>query len=194
MRVNEADHVRASRARIAGAAIADRRALERALHDGVQQDLIAISVRLQLARELVSNDVAATLELLEELRDETRAALDRVRALAGDVYPAILDARGLAEALREEVRASGHAVRLGAAGLDRCPPVIEATAFLCCREALVGAAPGTSLEITVHQDADAMHVEVAGGSWDTTAARDLVEAAGGSLRAETGRVTATLPL
>jgi signal transduction histidine kinase len=85
----------------------ERRRIEGELHDGVQQDLAAISGTLQLALQLLDRDSAAARALLEELERETRSALDRVRVLAREIYPSILVSRGLTAALagRAEVRA-----------------------------------------------------------------------------------------
>jgi signal transduction histidine kinase len=71
----------------------ERRRIEEALHDGVQQDLAATVVALELARELLDSNPAAARDALEELAAQVEAALDRVRALAGTVYPSILPQR-----------------------------------------------------------------------------------------------------
>src|SRR5262249_21672807 len=78
----------------------ERRRIEETLHDGVQQDLAATVVALELARELFDSDPAAARGLLDELPAQVKGALDRVRALAGTVYPSILPARRLTDALR----------------------------------------------------------------------------------------------
>jgi signal transduction histidine kinase len=93
--MSDSDPLQASRARLAAAALADRRRFERALHDGVQQDLIALSVGLQLLRERADVD-----EAVDELRTATRETLERVRALADEIYPSVLDAQGLVGAPR----------------------------------------------------------------------------------------------
>ena len=100
----------------------DRRTIERALHDGVQQDLIALAVRLQLARQLAGRDLSATLALLEEIGVDVREALGRVQALANQIYPAVRDARGLPDALRSAASAAGVAATVEAAGTGRYPP------------------------------------------------------------------------
>jgi len=110
--MSDYDELRASRTRIAAAAVADRRRFERALHDGVQQDLIALTVGLQLLRERIGDRPDAH-EAVDELRAATRDALERVRALADEIYPSVLDARGLAGASR------------------RYPPDLEAAVALC---------------------------------------------------------------
>jgi len=132
----------------------ERREIERALHDGVQQDLVALCVRLQLVRSLVESDAAAALRELDELHRDAHAALDRVRALANEVYPALLDARGLPDALR----ATG--ARVDAEGVGRYERTVEADAYFFCREAAVG--PGTT--VALREEDGELRVEVAGRS------------------------------
>jgi hypothetical protein len=194
--VSEADELRASRARRAAAALAERRRVERSLHDGVQQDLIAMAVRLQLVRELAGTDLPAALSLLEEVRVETHEALDRVRALASDIYPSLLDARGLADALREAARVAAVPAQVEAPDLVRHPPEIEAAAFFFCRSALDGAGADAKPTIAAHVDDGKLHLEIAGvESWNATPARDIVEAVGGTVTlGQDGRVTATIPV
>src|SRR5436309_1484166 len=95
----EVEDLRASRSRVVAAADAGRRQIERDLHDGAQQHLVALSVNLQLARRLLENDPAAAVALLDEIGRDVRTALDDVRALAYRVYPPLLLDRGLVEAL-----------------------------------------------------------------------------------------------
>jgi signal transduction histidine kinase len=179
-RVTEAEELRASRARLAAAAGADRRRIERALHDGVQQDLIAVSVRLQLLRELIGADLPAVLELLDELQHDTREALTRVRSLAGDVYPALLESRGLPDAIREAARSSGASVHLEASDLRRHPAAIESALYFFCRSALERAADGGTLTINLGEQGDVLRLEIAGlDDAELPPARDLLEAAGG---------------
>ena len=187
--MTEDDELRASRARLADSAGTERRRFERALHDGVQQDLIAVSVRLQLLRELLGGDATPALELLDELQRDTHEALDRVRALANDAYPSILDARGLSEALRG-AELSG---RVDATGVGRHPAGLERTVYFCCRALLEAAAPGEEPALTLRETGRELRLD-ARGEFDVTAARDLAEAAGGTLTVDRGCVTATFPL
>lgn len=196
--MTDADELRASRARLATSAAEQRRSVERALHDGVQQDLIAISVRLQLVRELVTHEPAA-LELLDELRQQARAALDRVRTLAAEVYPSLLDARGLGDALREALRAAGLRARIDTTGLGRHSREVEAAVYFCCRAALEGVAPGTRVTIALREDEGGLQLELRGGDEAGAAvARDIAEAAGGTAGVESAagggcRLEATFP-
>jgi len=188
--------LRAARVRQLAAADAERRRIERALHDGVQQDLIAVAVRLQLARQLADSDVPGALTLLDEIREDVRAALERVQALADAIYPSLLGAQGLPDALRGAASALGVPTRLEAEALGRLPDEIEAAAYFCCRAALenVAAHAGACARATIRLwvDADALRAEVAddGEGFDPlahpprsglTSARDRVEALGGAL-------------
>ena len=135
--------LRASRARLLLNADAERRAIERLLHDGIQQELVAIAVKLQLVRRLAHSEQTAAQSLLDEIQQEARDALDGVRAVADAIYPSVLAARGLVEALRGASVASELAVRIEATELGRYPPELEGAVYFCCREALrVAAALG----------------------------------------------------
>ena len=163
--------------RIVSSALAARRAHERALHDGVLQDLIAASVRVQLARELIAEDPAAAAALLDELRDDLHEALDRIRGVADDIYPSALDARGLPDALR--------ALGVTTDGVERYPDLIEAAVYFCAR-----ALPAEAARL--HDDGRTLRLELEGAELNADA-RALVEAVGGSIVAEHGGVTATFP-
>jgi signal transduction histidine kinase len=180
--VGDLGGLRASRARLAEAAQADRRRLERALHDGVQQDLIAVSVRLQLLRGYVETDAPRALELLEEVRRDVHEALERVRELAGDVYPSLLATWGLSDSLKEAARASEVPIRVVTTGVGRYPPETESAIYFCCRSALDRAAPNTELRLTEENGAVRFEFVAADGA-DLMPVRDLVEAAGGALDA-----------
>ena len=104
----------------------ERRAFERALHDGVQQQLVALAVNLQLARELCDSDPGAVGPFLEELARDVHAALDDARQLGHDIYPPVLTDHGVAEALR----AAG--VRVEGPGVGRHPAAVEAAAYFAC--------------------------------------------------------------
>ena len=98
-RKRQEDEVRASRARIVQAGDDARRRLERNLHDGAQQRLVALSLSLRLAQSKVVSDPEAAEQVLEAARDELAAALDELRELARGIHPAVLTDRGLAAAV-----------------------------------------------------------------------------------------------
>jgi signal transduction histidine kinase len=132
----EVEELRASRARIVAAADGERRRIERGLHDGVQQHLVALAVNLQLARELAGSDPSAAKTLLEESGQDVRDALESVRALAFSIYPPLLLDLGLTEALRGAAAGAAIATRIEAETADRYSPDIEAAVYFCCLEAL----------------------------------------------------------
>jgi signal transduction histidine kinase len=127
-----------------------RRRIERELHDGVQQDLVAIVVRLQLARWLVDSDPAAAAALLDEIRGEAQAALDSTRELALRIYPPLLDPAGLKAALRAAAPGANVEVDLG----DGCPEEIAAAAYFTCLDLLPASA------INIRRDGDAVAFDV----------------------------------
>jgi signal transduction histidine kinase len=190
--VGEADELRASRARLAEAAASARRGHERALHDGVQQDLIALAVRLQIVRDLVADDAAAALALLEELQQEVHDSLDRVRGVAEDIYPSLLELRGLPDTLRHEAHGAGVTAHVEAHGVGRYAEAVEAGAYFCCRALLTSIPPGGEATIALRDDDGSLRIEVAGVEANELA-RDLAEAAGGELSVERERITATFP-
>jgi signal transduction histidine kinase len=197
--VNDASELQMLRLRLVTSAVEERRRVERALHDGVQQDLIGISVLLQHVRNLVATAPDEALASLEEAQREVRGALDRVRALASDVYPAILEARGLPDALRQAVRASGAAASVEAGELGRYPAEIEAAVFFLWRDVLDDLGAGENARIRLREEAEALQVEIeAGTPIDPLRAGDLVESAGGTLTVRSGSdgcgVEAAFPL
>jgi signal transduction histidine kinase len=135
----QAEQLRASRQRIVAAHDAERRRLERNIHDGAQQHLVALAVKLRLARDLLSRDAERAAGLLQELRAEIDLALETLRDLAGGIYPAVLEERGLVAALETQARLAGVPVRVEADGLARRPIETEAAVYFACLEALQNA-------------------------------------------------------
>jgi signal transduction histidine kinase len=156
--------LRASRARLVAVADAERRSIERALHDGAQQHLVALAINLQLAQQLVGSDLEGAKKLLEEIGRDVREALETVRDLAHRIYPPLLLDRGLAEALRAAASGVAARTRVEADGLDRYPPEIEAAVYFCCLEALRNAdrhaGDGALATIRVWHDEGTLHFEV----------------------------------
>jgi signal transduction histidine kinase len=155
--------VRASRSRIIAAADEARRRLERDLHDGAQQRLLAIGLALQLLRtQLTGNHAAA--ELLTEAEHQLTDALGELRELAAGIHPAVLTDQGLRPALL--VLASRCPVPLSVLGQDpgRLPEPIESAAYFCTTEAVTNAvkhAHATAITITMRRTGDILTVTVA---------------------------------
>jgi signal transduction histidine kinase len=160
----EAEELRASRARLVATADGERRRFERSLHDGVQQYLVALAVNLQLARELADSDPPAARNLLEEVGQDVRDALESVRALAYEIYPPLLLDRGLAEALRGVAASAAIGTRIEAETGDRYPVDIEAAVYFCCLEALENAAehrgPKTRATVRIWSEPGALLFEI----------------------------------
>lgn len=163
----------------------ERRRIEEALHDGVQQDLAATVVALELAGKLLDSDPAAARGALEELAAQVEAALERVRALAATVYPSILPARGLTDALRS--------LDVETDELERYPLELEEAVYFSCR-----ALRSRATRARVWADGDALRLELLGVS-DATGgelahARARIAAVGGQLDLSADRVFAAVPV
>ena len=163
----------------------ERRRIEEALHDGVQQDLAATVVALDLARELLDSDPAAARRMLEELAAEVERALGRVRELAGTVYPSILPLRGLADALRS--------LDVETADLERYSLEIEEAVYFSCR-----ALRGRATRARVWSDGAALRLELDGVTAsegdELSHASERISAVGGQLDLFADGVSASIPL
>jgi signal transduction histidine kinase len=206
------DELRASRRRLVGAQDAERRKIERNLHDGAQQQLIALTIQLGLLEES-ADDPAAVRQLAPAVKDGLRAALDDLRALARGIYPPLLADQGLVPALQAQARKASLPVEIEADGVGRYPQDTEAAVYFCTLEALQNIAKhagasratvslscsGGSLGLTITDD---------GAGFDTATARhgsglqgmaDRLAALGGTLRvsSQPGRgttLTGALPV
>jgi signal transduction histidine kinase len=134
------EDLRASRQRLVAAQDAERRRLERNLHDGAQQQLVALAVRLRLARTTASKDLAEADRMLEQLEGDVSDALENLRELARGVYPPLLADRGLAAAIEAQARRSPVPVHVEADGIGRYPQELETALYFCTLEALQNAA------------------------------------------------------
>jgi signal transduction histidine kinase len=137
--VLENERLRQSRARLTAGAERERRRIERDLHDGAQQRLVALRIELELAEELVRRDPARGADRLRELEQEVDEALEELRTLAHGVYPPLLADRGLPEALRAATARSGLTIELHAHEVARYPPEVESAVYFCMLEALQNA-------------------------------------------------------
>lgn len=134
------EDLRASRQRLVAAQDAERRRLERNLHDGAQQQLVALAVRLRLARTTASKDLAEADRMLGQLEGDVTDALENLRELARGVYPPLLADQGLAAAIEAQARRSPVPVRVEADGIGRYPQELETAVYFCTLEALQNAA------------------------------------------------------
>jgi signal transduction histidine kinase len=196
---NDALHeLRESRARILVAGDTERRKIERNLHDGAQQRLVALRVRLELAGELIGADPGRGGTMVRELGSEVEEALEEVRALAGGIYPSLLADRGIAEALRSAGRRSPISTTIHTDGVGRYPPELESAVYFCCLEALQNAAKhaqGASavsitiaddgaLRFAVRDDGIGFAAGIAGPGRGLTNMHDRLAAVGGELTIE----------
>jgi PAS domain S-box-containing protein len=136
-RMRLVEELRRSRARIVAAAARERLRLERDLHDGAQNQLVAIQLKLARAREEAGADGVATR--LDELIVDAQAAIEELRALGHGIYPRELRDGGLSDALRSLAEAAPIRVRVIADAIGRYHPTVEEAVFFCAREAIQNA-------------------------------------------------------
>jgi signal transduction histidine kinase len=134
------EELKASRIRLVKAQDEERRRLERDIHDGAQQQLVALQVKLGLARSLLSTDAQRTEQLLESLQAETQAALEDLRDLARGIYPPLLADQGLPAALGAQAAKAPLPVEVHADSVGRYPPEAEAAVYFSVLEALQNTA------------------------------------------------------
>jgi signal transduction histidine kinase len=189
------DELRESRARLVAAADDERRRIERDLHDGGQQRLVALRIRLELAEEMMEESPAQTRRMLHRLGDDVDAAIDDLRSVAADVYPSLLAARGLPDAIRTAALQSPVPVAVAVNGNDRYLEEVETAAYFCCLEALQNVAKhapeARSASVTLHRNGDLrFEVRDDGPGFATNGAtagrglmnmRDRIEAVGGEI-------------
>ncbi|MEA2826894.1 MAG: hypothetical protein QOG43_1333 [Actinomycetota bacterium] len=161
----QAEELRASRARIVAASDAARRQIERNLHDGAQQHLVALAVNLRLARQIAESDIDVAKEMLVQLGHDLQDAVQELRSLAHGIYPPLLVDRGLPEALSAAGGRAALPTQVVADGVGRFPPEIEAAVYFCCLEAMQNAGKhagdGATLAVRVWEDAGAVLFDVA---------------------------------
>ena len=202
MRV-EVEELRAALKRLVVASDADRRKVERELHDGVQQHLIALAVNLQLAGQASNSDAAAAKTLLEEMGLDVQHALDETSLLAQRIYPAALEAGGLGTLLRSAAVSAGLPASVDVAAPSNHPPEVVMTLYLCWLNMLACGSVETRPRIRVRESEDALAFELVGNAAcseaDLDSLRDRVEALGGRLAVTSGsgggtRFSGSLPL
>jgi signal transduction histidine kinase len=132
------DELRASRVRIVAAGDAERRKLERNLHDGAQQHLVALAVKLRLAKDAVTDDPEDAESMIDEIRGDLQDAIAELRSLAHGIFPPLLMSGGLGEALRAAATRAALPTSADIA-VRRYPEEVEAAVYFCCMEALQNA-------------------------------------------------------
>jgi signal transduction histidine kinase len=147
--VARADDLRASRERLIQAQDAERGRLERDLHDGAQQHLVALAVNVRLAQKVVGRSPERAAQLLAEQVDAARDAVETLSSLSRGIYPRALSNEGLVPALRSAVAASAIRVTVEDDGLGRLPAPVEAALYFCCMEAIQNAAKHSGAESVV---------------------------------------------
>jgi signal transduction histidine kinase len=205
--------VHESRSRIVASADRERRRIERDLHDGAQQQLVALRIHLELMGETLERDPTRARERLHALGDEVEQTLDSIRSLAHGVYPALLEDQGLVEALRSVANGMPIHASVNPDGSGRYTPEVESAVYFCCLEALQNAAKhahGASAAVIELSDNGTLRAEVRddGAGFDVATVdhgsglvnmRDRLSAVGGELATESSpgrgaRIVITIPL
>jgi signal transduction histidine kinase len=209
----QADELRQSRARIVASGDAERRRVERNLHDGAQQHLVAMAVNLRLARDILTEDPQAAAEMLDQLADDVKDTIQELRELAHGIYPPLLADSGLGEALRAAGNRNPLPVTVASDGIGRYTPEIEAAVYFCCLEAMQNAAkhaPKARMQVRLWEESGGLLFSVSddGPGFDPAVARsghgfvnmaDRLGAIGGTVRWESqpghgAQVLGSIPL
>jgi signal transduction histidine kinase len=161
----QAAELQASRLRIVATADGERRRIERNLHDGAQQHLVALAVKLRLARQFVDRDLDRARAMLDQLGDDLGTAVDELRALAHGIYPPLLMDRGLVDALGAAARRSALPTEVRAGAVGRYGQQVEAAVYFCCLEAMQNAAKhagdGAHCVVSLREEEGGLLFEVA---------------------------------
>ncbi|HEX8631986.1 MAG TPA: ATP-binding protein [Catenuloplanes sp.] len=213
--VARAGELQASRERLISTQDAERARLERDIHDGAQQHLVALAVNLRLAQQIAVRSPERAARVLSEQVDAAGIAIETLASLSRGIYPSMLSDEGLVPALLSAVATSPIPVSIDAAGVGRLPAPVEAALYFCCMEAVQNAAKHSgarSVSVRLGADRDRWLLTVTddGSGFDPAPAgaggtgtgllsmRDRLDAAGGTATVESGHgrgttVTATVP-
>lgn len=158
------EDLHASRQRLVAAQDEERRRIERDLHDGAQQQFVAVKMKTSMASQLIDRgDVDRAKELLTRVIDEIDDGVQTLRELAHGIYPPLLEAEGLPTALRARARSAPVSVDVSAHGLGRYPLDVETAVYFCVLEALQNAVKhgeADQVDITLAQEDDALRLRV----------------------------------
>ena len=187
------DDLHVARQRIIEAADSERRRIERDLHDGAQQRLVAVTLTLSLAESRVTSDPAGAAGLIARAREEAQLAIDELRELARGIHPAVLSNRGLGAALEALAARAPVPVEVSGTPPARLPPAVEAAAYFVTSEALANVAKyahASEAVVALSHEGGCLRVEVrddgVGGADPSTGSglrglRDRVDALDGRL-------------
>lgn len=191
--------LQASRQRLVAAQDEERRRIERDLHDGAQQQFVAVKMKASMASQLIDRgDADRASELLSRVVEELDDGVQTLRELAHGIYPPLLEAEGLPTALRAQARTAPISVSVSADGLGRYPPDVEAAIYFCVLEALqntIKHGAADHVDITLTQEGDLLRLRVTddGRGFDPQSHRqsrgltnmaDRIEVLGGKLAIE----------
>ena len=193
------EDLRASRRRLVAAQDEERRRLERNIHDGAQQQLVALSVKARLTEQMIERDPEKARDLAAQIQTETTAALEDLRDLARGIYPPLLADKGLVPALEAQARKTPVPVAVEAIGVERFERDVEAGVYFCVLEALNNVskyANASRVDVRLSNGDGRLTFEVRddGAGFDVTATsfgtglrgmRDRLEALGGTLEVRT---------
>jgi signal transduction histidine kinase len=134
------EEIRASRLRLVAAQDAERRRIERNIHDGAQQQLVALAIKLSITESMIGTDTEGEREMLAELRQDAAGAVADLRDLARGIYPPLLASKGLVAALEAQAGKAPVPTSMAADGVGRYPQDLEAAVYFCVLEALQNVA------------------------------------------------------
>jgi signal transduction histidine kinase len=195
------EELRASRQRLVTAQDEGRRRIERNLHDGAQQQIVALTVKLRLLAQVVDRDPEAAKSMAADLQSDAGDALEQLRDLARGIYPPLLADQGLVAALEAQARKASVPTQVRSDGIGRYPQDTEAAVYFCVLEALTNVAKysgATRAEVSLAQTDGALGFAIVddGVGFDTAETSygtgllgmaDRLDALGGTLRVDSRR-------
>jgi signal transduction histidine kinase len=186
----------ASRSRLVDTADAERQRIERDLHDSIQQDLVALRIKMEMVGEALGGQPSPAELMISSVARQLDDVLESLRSVARGIYPSLLRERGVAEALKSVARRSPLPVSVDARGVGRYREDLEVAVYFCCLEALQNAVKhagrDATVEIRLREEARTLDFQVrdTGVGFDATEMgdrhgllnmRDRAEAVGGGL-------------
>ncbi len=200
------EELQASRQRIVAAQDQERRRIERNIHDGAQQQLVALAVKLGLVRTIGKSDEEKADQMLADLQTDAQQALEDLRDLARGIYPPLLADQGLLAALEAQARKASLPVAVASDGVERYPQEVEAAVYFCALEALQNVAKyagATGAHVRLHAGDGSLVFEVVddGGGFDVATVKrgsgltnmsDRLSALGGTLDIESSPGSGTV--